>query len=60
MQLANDEAVFFLPKIFLATHILRVHFKVVHKLAQWVGLTFEEAGFSETLYPFFFYIIYCA
>jgi len=39
VQLAIDKAVFFLSKIFLAAYIL------------WVGLAFEQAGFSETLHP---------
>ena len=50
--MAIDKAVFFLPKIFLAAHILWVDFKIINKLVQWVGLTFEKAGFSETLLPF--------
>lgn len=52
IQVAIDNAVFYLPRIVIAGLIFWIGFKVAQKTVEFVRKILERTGFSETLRPF--------
>jgi len=52
IQIAIDNAIFYLPRIVITGLIFWIGFKVNQKTVEFVRKVFERAGFSETLRPF--------